>query len=88
MDQSFKRKHGEQELLIERDNLKKQVEEFELLLKEQEEQIDYKSKELEYKDAFINQLIKQSTTGKLKADNQEEFEDKNKQKKRKIWPFG
>lgn len=71
LDQSFKFRQAEQELTIERDNLKKQVDEFQLLLKEQNEQLDFKGKELEYKDALINQLVKQATTDKLKIDKEQ-----------------
>lgn len=64
-DQNFKFRQLELELTSERDNLGKQVKEFEILLKEQHEQIELRSKEIEYKDALINQLIKQGTTEKL-----------------------
>lgn len=83
LDQNFKTKQNAQELLIERDNLKKQVEEFELILNEQREQVGFKSKELEYKDALINQLIKQTTEEKLRTE-QSSLKDNSSKKKKKF----
>ena len=85
-DQNFKYRQNEQELIIEKENFKKQVEEFEVLLNEQKEQIEFKTKEAEYKDALLNQLIKKTTTDRIV--NQETEDNKEKQKdKRKIWFF-
>ena len=89
LDQNFNFHQKEQELTIERDNLKKQVEEFEVLLKDQSEKIEFKSKEVEYKDALLNQLIKKATTEKLKTQNFQEIQDskEKQQKKQKFWFF-
>ena len=95
LDQNFKYRQNEQELIIQLDNFKKQVEEFEILLKEQKEEIEFKTKEIEYKDALLNQLIKQATTEKLNDKvkiQDKEFDlpnvllDKN-QNKKKNWFF-
>ena len=90
LDQKFKFHQSEQELIIERDNLKKQFEELDSLLKEQAEKLELKSKEADYKDALLNQFIKQTTTDKLKIQEPAPLnlvQDKP-QKKRKFWPFG
>lgn len=87
-EQNFKSRQAELELTSERDSLKKQVKEFEILLKEQHEQIELKSKEIEYKDALINQLIKQATTDKLPAKStilSEETRNMDNKNKRKNW---
>ena len=85
-DQNFKYRQNEQELIIERENFKKQIAEFEVLLVEQKEQIEFKTKEAEYKDALLNQLIKKTTTDRI--IDQETEDNKEKQKdKRKIWFF-
>lgn len=80
LDQSYEARKIEQELIIQKDNLKKQVEEFEVLIREQQEQIDLKVKEIEYKDALLNQFIKQSMNERL-ANQQIEQEEKYERKK-------
>ena len=72
LDLNFKLRQNEQELTNQRDNLRKQVEEFEILLTEQKEQLELKTKEAEYKDALLNQLIKQATTDKLRVQEPDE----------------
>ena len=90
LDQKFKYHQSEQELIIERDNLKKQMEEMDTVLKDHIEKLELKSKEADYKDALLNQFIKQTTTDKFK---EKEFTSLNNtqdktQKKKKFWPFG
>ncbi len=90
LDQKFKYHQSEQELIIERDNLKKQMEEMDTVLKDHIEKLELKSKEADYKDALLNQFIKQTTTDKFK---EKEFASLNNtqdktQKKKKFWPFG
>ena len=88
LDQNFNTKQNAQELLIEKDNLKKQLEEFELILNEQKEQIDFKTKELEYKDALINQLIRQTTEEKLRIEHKgNNIENLGKTKKKRFLFF-
>lgn len=85
-EQNFSFRQIELELTSERDSLKKQVKEFEVLLKEQHEQIELKTKEAEYKEALLNQLIKQGTIEKLPQKPQIAYESlENDQKKRKSW---
>ena len=90
LEQNFRHRQSEQELIIQRDNLKKQVEEFDILLQEQQEQIGFKTKEIEYKDALLNQLVKKATTDKLKPQDGffENTEEDNQKKKRKGWFLG
>src|SRR3989338_2642427 len=87
LDRNFKSHQIEQELIMQRDNFKKQVEEFDALIKDQTEKLELKTKEAEYKDALLNQFIKQTTTEKLKIQNtlKNDIEIENKQKKRKTW---
>lgn len=88
LDQSFIFHQKEQELTIRTDNCKKQVEEYELLLKEQSEKLELKIKEAEYKDALLNQLIKKATAEKLRIQGLEDILPEEKQeKKRKAWFF-
>lgn len=89
LDQNFNLRQNENELMSHRDNLKKQVDEFELLLKEQQEQIELRTKELEYKDALFKELIKQATLEKLKPQvrDMESNEDKQQKRKKGFWPF-
>ena len=88
LDQNYASHQKEQELTIQRDNLLKQVEEFEILLKEQKEKLELKSKEVEYKDALLNQLVKKATTEKLKVQELDSLTVKqNTEKKRKGWFF-
>lgn len=88
LDQSFTFHQKEQELTIRVDNYKKQVEEHDLLLKEQSEKLELKTKEAEYKDALLNQLIKKATTEKLRIQGFETTLLEEKQdKKRKAWFF-
>src|SRR3989338_2972569 len=61
LDQKYNFHQKEQQLTIEKDNLRKQLDEAERLLKEQSETLDLKSKELDYKDVLLNQLIRQTT---------------------------
>ena len=85
-DQNFKYRQNEQELVIEKENLKKQLEEFDMILAEQKEQIEFKTKEAEYKDALLNQLIKKTTTDRAMA--QETTDSKEpEEKKKKGWFF-
>ena len=85
-EQSFKLRQNEQELMIERDRLKKQTKGFEILLKEQQEQIEFKTKEAEYKEALLNQLIKKTTIDKLTNQESNLHEDnENQLKKKKSW---
>ena len=87
-EQNFKLRQNEQELIIERNQLAKQLEEYEVLLTEQKEQIEFKTKEAEYKDALLNQLIKKTTTDKMLGLESGFEEDKEKKaKKRLIWFF-
>ena len=87
-DQNFKFKQTEMELITERDNLRKQLKEFELLLNEQHEQLEFKTKEVEYKEALLNQFIKQNALDKLPVKNTEPITNKdNQNNKRKKWPF-
>lgn len=67
LDQNFNLRQNEQELISQRDSLKRQVDEFQFLLKEGQEQLELKTKEAEYKDALLNQLIKQTTEDKARA---------------------
>ena len=84
-DQSFKYRRNEQELIIEKENFKKQVEEFEVLLTEQKEQIEFKTKEAEYKDALLNQLIKKTTTDRALAQEATDNTKEPEPKKKKGW---
>lgn len=81
-DQNFKYRQSEQELIIEKEKLKKQLEEFEVLLVEQREQIEFKTKEAEYKDALLNQLIKKTTTDKALAQETENNKEPEPKKKK------
>ena len=84
----FNYKKNEQELVIENGNLKKQLEEYEILLNEQREQLDFKTKEAEYKDALLNQLIKKTTSDKLlNSGKAEEQLKETNPKKKKGWLF-
>lgn len=83
LDQNFEYKQAEQELISERDSLRKQLDEFEILLKEQSEQLGLRIKEIEYKDALLNQLVKQATTEKLKMTAHEEDNVKSEVPKKK-----
>lgn len=88
LDQNFKFKQNEQEFLSQIDALKKQAEELESLLREEHEQFELKLKEAEYKDALLNQLIKQTTAEKLNIQIKEPKDNNDKgQKKQKRWPF-
>ena len=69
LDQNFKLRQSEQELSIAKDNLQKQVHMLEKLLSEQTEELELKTKEVEYKEAILNQLIKQKTLGKLNFED-------------------
>lgn len=82
LDQSYESRKTEQELIMQKDNLKKQVEEFEVIIKEQQEQIDLKVKEIEYKDALLNQFIKQSMNERLSS---QQVEQEEKHERRKIF---
>lgn len=66
LDQNFRLRQSEQELISQRDSLKRQVDEFQIILNEKQDQIELKTKEAEYKDALLNQLIKQTTESKAK----------------------
>ncbi len=87
LDQNYKFHQSEQEITIQRDNLSKQVEEFSILLKDQAEKLELKTKEVEYKDALLNQFIKQATTEKLKLQNQLTENKDKPEKKNKLWFF-
>ena len=90
LDQKYNFHQKEQQLTIEKDNLRKQLDEAERLLKEQSETLDLKSKELDYKDVLLNQLIRQTTSDKLRPlSNNEEPENNltKAEKKRKFWFF-
>ena len=63
VDQSFNFKQGEREYTRQIESMSARIKEFEALLKEKDEQIVLKTKEAEYKDALLNQMIKQKTTG-------------------------
>lgn len=65
LDQKYNFHQKEQEITIERDNLKKQIEELELLLKDQTEKLELKTKELDYKDVLLKELIKKTMSEKL-----------------------
>ena len=56
-----------------------------MLLKDQSEKLELKTKEVEYKDALLNQFIKQATTEKLKLQNQ--LTENKAEKKKKLWFF-
>lgn len=88
-DQNFKFRQNELELITERDNFKKHLNEIEMLLKEQNEQFELKTKEIEYKDALINQLIKRGAVDKLSMNSPDlPPESPNYQKRqKKNWPF-
>ena len=77
LDQKFSFRQIEQELINERDNLKKQVDEFDVILNDQREQLELKTKEAEYKDALLNQLIKQTTSEKFKDIKGQNLEPEN-----------
>ena len=83
-DQNYKYRQNEQEIIIEKEKLKKQVEEFDVILAEQKEQIEFKTKEAEYKDALLNQLIKKTTTDRVMAQEATDNTE-NQQKKKKGW---
>ncbi len=91
LDQKFAFHQKEQELTINMDNFKKQAEEYEALLKEQSEKLELRTKEAQYKDALLNQLIKKATTEKLKIQELESDElgnlisQEKQQKKKKAW---
>ncbi len=85
LDHSYESKKIEQELIIQKDSLKKQVEEFELLIRDQQDQLDLKIKEIEYKDALLNQFIKQSMNERLSSQEEIYYEDKKP--KKKFWIF-
>ena len=88
LDQTYNSHQQEQKLVIEKDNAVKHMEELETMFKEQAEKLELKIKESEYKDALLNQLIKQATTEKLKTHKSEDENLKDKQdKKRKSWFF-
>jgi chromosome segregation ATPase len=89
LDQKYNFHQKEQQLTIEKDNLRKQLDEAERLLKEQSETLDLKSKELDYKDVLLNQLIRQTTSDKLKPLSHEEPENNliKSEKKKKFWFF-
>lgn len=85
-NQNFEFKNKEREFLGETDNLRKQVEELETIISEQNEQIDLKTKEAEYKEALLTQFIKQSTNDKfstkhLKPQKSDEMDVPVKKKK-------
>ena len=82
LDQSYDFKHIEQELIIQRDGLKKQLQEIDSVIKEQSEQLEFKAKEIEYKDAYLNQIVKQSTLDKLKKLS---IKKESEESKRKTW---
>lgn len=81
IDQNFETHQKLQELTLQRDNLKKHTDEFDDLLKELSEKLDLKSKEAEYKDALLNQLIKQTTIEKLRTEQEENTKDKLQKKR-------
>ena len=87
--ETFNYRKNEQELIIEKENLTKQLEEYEVLLNEQREQLDFKTKEAEYKDALLNQLIKKTTSDKFlnSGTHNEQLLEEAKPKKKKGWLF-
>ena len=86
LDQSYKFSKREQELLLERESIIKQLKGFEFLIKEQNEKVELKSKEVEYKDALLNQLIRHTTNEKLiNQEDESKTKDIKNQKKRNNW---
>ena len=81
-DQSFNFRQQELELITQKDNLKKELDELMGLLREQNEQSELKTKEIEYKDALINQFIKRGVADKLTM-NSSDSPDKQNDKKHK-----
>ncbi|MBI2996370.1 MAG: hypothetical protein HYY52_06660 [Candidatus Melainabacteria bacterium] len=88
LDQNYKFRELEQELKIQNDNMQKQLEEYEMLLGEQKEALEFKTKEIEYKDALLNQLVKQVTNEKLRIQNIAPNIANKKEDKRKGWFLG
>ncbi len=91
LDQNFAFHQREQELTINMENFKKQADEYEALLKEQSEKLELRTKEAQYKDALLNQLIKKATAEKLKIQEFDSDElgnlisQEKQQKKKKAW---
>lgn len=94
LDKNFNSHKKTQELVIQRDQFVKQLEEVESLLVEQTEKLELKSKEVEYLDTLLNQLLKQSLTHRLRpksygSEESESYELEmgQRSKKRRPWFF-
>lgn len=68
-DMDFDFRQRERDLINEIDNLNKQVKEFERLNREQQEKIELKTKEAEYKATLLNQMAKN-----MSKDKEEDFD--------------
>ena len=82
-DQSFNFRQQELELITQKDNLKKELDELMGLLREQNEQSELKTKEIEYKDALINQFIKRGVADKLTMNSSDSSDKQNDKKHKK-----
>lgn len=89
--QNFEFRQKEREMAGEIESLNKQLDEQEVIILEQREQVDFKTKEIEYKEALLNQLIKQTTNEKFNFKpvvTEDNLMEDLKPKKRKFGVFG
>lgn len=70
LEANHKNKKLEQEVLIDQENFERSLRDSEGLIKELKEQLDLRTREIEYKDALLNQIVRDASNDTLPQPTQ------------------